>query len=111
MASYIPRRGDVVWINLNPQRGHEQSGRRPGLVVSPLSYNGKVGLALFCPITSRIKGYPYEVMIPDGYKIQGAVLCDQIKSLDWQAREVDFIDRLSANMIQEVLEKIWTLLQ
>ncbi len=77
-----PDRGDVVWITLNPQAGHEQAGRRPALVVSPLSYNGKVGLAVLCPITSQVKGYPFEVLIPPGLKVSGAVLADQVKNLD-----------------------------
>ena len=91
MVHGIPDRGDVVWINLNPRIGHEQSGRRPGLVISPLSYNAKVGLVIVCPITTQIKGYPFEVIIPDGHSIQGAVLSDQVKSLDWKSRQASFI--------------------
>jgi mRNA interferase MazF len=87
--AYVPERGDVVWITLNPQAGHEQAGRRPALVLSPKSYNGKVGLALLCPITSQVKGYPFEVAIPDGLRVNGVILSDQIKSLDWRARKAE----------------------
>ena len=83
--AYVPNRGDAVWITLNPQAGHEQSGRRPAVVLSPGVYNDKVGLAVLCPITSQIKGYPFEVVIPSDLAINGAVLSDQVKSLDWRA--------------------------
>lgn len=73
---YIPARGDVVWLTFNPQAGHEQAGRRPALVLSPSSYNRKVGLAIFCPITSQVKGYPFEVAIPAGSKLGGVILAD-----------------------------------
>src|SRR5436189_3123370 len=85
--AYVPARGDAVWITLDPQAGHEQAGRRPALVLSPAAYNGRVGLALFCPITSQSKGYPFEVPLPDGLAVSGVVLSDQIKNLDWRARE------------------------
>ena len=107
---YIPDRGDLVWITFNPQAGHEQAGRRPALVLSPKVYNSKVGLALLCPVTSRIKGYPFEVMIPVGLEIGGAVLSDQIKSLDWKIRGVEFAGQLPAAALQEVLHKLNTLL-
>src|SRR3954451_4617506 len=80
--SYVPERGDAVWITLDPQAGHEQAGRRPALVLSPSAYNGRVGLALFCPITSSSKGYPFEVRLPDGLPVAGVVGADQVKSLD-----------------------------
>ena len=79
--AYIPDSGDIVWITFNPQAGHEQAGRRPALVLSPAAYNGKVGLAILCPITSQVKGYPFEVLIPDGLEISGAILSDQVKAL------------------------------
>ena len=79
MRNYIPDRGDVVWIDMHPQAGHEQAGRRPAIVLSPSSYNAKVGLALFCPVTNQIKGYPFEVIIPSGLKVTGAILSDQVK--------------------------------
>ena len=107
---YVPERGDVVWLNFNPQSGHEQAGRRPAIVVSPLSYNRKVGLALFCPITNQAKGYPFEVAIPKSVKVLGVVLSDQIKSLDWQARNIEFIGKLPKSVIEEVLNKSKTLI-
>ena len=82
----VPERGDIVWITMDPTVGHEQSGRRPALVLSPAAYNGKVGLAILCPITSRAKGYPFAVRIPEGLPVRGVVLADQAKSLDWCAR-------------------------
>ena len=107
---YVPRCGDVVWITLNPQAGREESGRRPAVVVSPQSYNGKVGLAIFCPVTSQIKGYPFEVLIPAGLPVKGAILSDQVKSLDWRARKAELICALPGGTISEVLEKLGTLL-
>lgn len=109
-ARYVPNRGDVVWISLNPQAGHEQAGRRPALVVSPAAYNRKVGLAVFCPITSQIKGYPFEVRIPAGLKVGGAVLSDQVKNLDWRARRTEFICKLPQSITVEVLQKLGTLI-
>ena len=84
---FIPDRGQIVWIDFDPQSGHEQSGRRPALVVSPADYNEKVGLSLLCPITSQVKGYPFEVEIPKGLGVSGVILSDQVKSLDWRARK------------------------
>ncbi|MEI2690317.1 MAG: endoribonuclease MazF [Anaerolineae bacterium] len=109
-SSYVPRRGDVVWLTFNPQAGHEQAGRRPAVVLSPLSYNAKVGLALFCPITSQVKGYPFEVSIPDGLPVAGVILADQLKSLDWQARDAAFACTLPAIVTSEVLQKVGLLL-
>ena len=108
--TYIPRCGDVVWITLNPQAGHEEAGRRPAVVISPQSYNGKVGLAIFCPVTSQIKGYPFEVLIPAGLPAAGAILSDQVKSLDWRARNAELICTLPAATISELLQKLATLL-
>jgi len=108
--TYVPERGDAVWLDFNPQSGHEQAGRRPALVISPRAYNEKVGLALFCPITSHVKGYPFEVTIPKNLAVNGVVLADQIKNLDWRARNAKFIVRLPPNAIGEVLNKISTLL-
>jgi mRNA interferase MazF len=108
--AYVPDRGDAVWISLNPQAGHEQSGRRPALVLSPATYNRKVGLAIFCPITNQIKGYPFEVVIPTGLKVTGAVLSDQAKSLDWKMRDAELIAKLPASVINEALKKLKTLL-
>jgi mRNA interferase MazF len=107
---YVPARGDAVWITLNPQAGHEQAGRRPALVVSPASYNGKVGLAILCPITSQVKGYPFEAMIPSGLKVGGVVLSDQVKSLDWRMRRAEFICKVPRQTISEVVDKLGALL-
>ena len=107
---YVPDRGNAVWISLSPQAGHEQAGRRPVVVLSPESYNGKVGLALFCPITSQVKGYPFEVRIPEGQEVSGVVLSDQIKSLDWRARRAEFICDLPSPTIGEVMAKARALL-
>lgn len=108
--AYIPNRGDIVWITFNPQTGHEQAGRRPALVLSPGAYNGKVGLAILCPITSQVKSYPFEVIIPDGLKIGGAILSDQVKSLDWKARQAEFVCKLPAAALDEVLQKLGALI-
>jgi mRNA interferase MazF len=108
--TYIPERGDLVWLTFNPQAGHEQAGRRPAVVLSPSVYNGKVGLALFCPVTSQVKGYPFEAALPEGLPIHGVILTDQVKSLDWRAREAEKIARLPDAVMQEVLSKINTLL-
>ena len=108
--SYIPNRGDIVWITFNPQAGHEQAGRRPAFVLSPAPYNGKVGLAILCPITSQIKNYPFEVLIPDGFEISGAILTDQLKNLDWKIRQAAYICKLPESTIDEVLQKLGTLI-
>ncbi|MDQ3821574.1 MAG: endoribonuclease MazF [Acidobacteriota bacterium] len=108
--AYVPDRGDAIWINFNPQAGHEQSGRRPAIVLSPRSYNRKVGLGVFCPITNQIKGYPFEVIIPTGLKVTGSVLSDQVKNLDWKMRDAELITRLPASVTNEVLKKLKTLL-
>lgn len=108
--AYVPERGDAVWLDFDPHAGHEQAGRRPAFVISPKSYNQKVGLALFCPITSQVKGYPFEVAIPKNSKLSGVVLADQIKSLDWRARNAVLITRLSIETIEDVLSKTQTLL-
>ena len=110
VKEFIPDRGDLVWINMQPQAGHEQSGRRPAAVLSPKSYNGKVGLALLCPITSQIKGYPFEVMIPSELKVKGVILSDQVKSLDWKIRKAEFCDKLPQDVILEIIKKLETLL-
>ena len=108
--TYVPRGGDVVWISLNPQSGHEQTGRRPALVLSPESYNRKTGLAIFCPITNQIKGYPFEVLIPEKLLVKGAILSDQVKSLDWRRRKAELICVLPVETISEVLQKLGTLI-
>jgi mRNA interferase MazF len=106
---YIPERGDVVWLRFNPQAGHEQAGTRPALVVSPTAYNRKVGLALFCPVTSQIKGYPFEVALPTDFKIKGAILSDQIKSLDWRSRRARYAATIPDATLHEVVSRILAL--
>lgn len=110
MVDYIPERGDIVWLTLNPEKGHEQSGRRPAVVLSPSSYNNKVGLAIFCPITSKEKGYPFEVMIPDKFEIKGIILSDQVKSLDWRSRFAEYICKVPNSVLKEVSKKLKVLL-
>ena len=110
-AEYIPARGDAIRIRLDPQAGHEQAGRRPALVISPATYNGKVGLVIICPITNQIKGYPFEVVIPTGLQVTGVVLADQIKNLDWKARNAEFMCKLPKQVTLEVLQKVNTLVK
>jgi mRNA interferase MazF len=100
-----PDRGDIVWLQFDPQKGHEQAGRRPAFVVSPKAYNRKTGLALFCPITSRIKGYPFEVALPEGLPVSGAVLADQLKSLDWRARDARRLCTAPVEVVGEVMAR------
>lgn len=107
---YTPERGDAVWITLDPQAGHEQAGRRPALVVSPASYNGRVGLALLCPITNQVKGYPFEVALPEGMGVSGVVLADQVKSLDWRARKAAKIASAPKETVTHVLQRLNALL-
>jgi mRNA interferase MazF len=106
---YVPDKGDIVWLEFDPQLGHEQKGKRPALVLSPLVYNEKVGLALFCPITSHSKNYPFEVKI-SGKNICGVVLSDQIKSFDWKSRKAKFAAKAKDIKVSEVIEKIKTLI-
>jgi mRNA interferase MazF len=109
-AEYVPQRGDVVRILLNPQVWYDQSGFRPAVVISPAAYNAKVGLALCCPISAQIKGYPFEVLIPDGLPVSGAILADQLKSLDWKSRKAECVCSLPASVINEVTGKSQQLL-
>jgi mRNA interferase MazF len=107
--SYVPDRGDVVWLQYGPNVGHEQAGHRPALVVSQRAYNGPSGLALFCPLTTQIKGYPFEVVLPDGGKATGAVLVDQIRNFDWRVRQVRKFDEVTDATMDDVLAKIGVL--
>ena len=109
-AVYIPERGDVVWVTLDPQARREQAGHRPAVVLSTASYNGKVGLAIMCPITSQTKDYPFEVLVPPGLDVSGVILADQIKNLDWRERKAKLICVLPAATLAEVLRKLSTLL-
>jgi mRNA interferase MazF len=108
--AYIPDVGDIVWIDFTPQAGHEQAGRRPALVLSPKAYNDKAGLAVMCPITSRVKGYAFEVEVEQSGSIRGVVLADQVKSLDWRLRNAQRAARLSPSALEEVRNRIAVLL-
>jgi len=107
----VPAKGDLVWLHFDPLSGHEQAGHRPALILSPQDYNRTVGLALLCPITSRAKGYPFEVELPPGLDVTGVVLADQVKRLDWQARAARKVDEAPREVLAEVLRKIATLLE
>jgi mRNA interferase MazF len=106
---YVPDSGDLVWVSFDPQAGHEQAGRRPALVLSPREYNDKAGLALACPITSRVKGYPFEVALRTG-RVRGVVLADQIRSFDWRSRQFTFIEQAPADTLDMVVQTLQTIL-
>jgi mRNA interferase MazF len=108
--NYIPDKGHIVWLTFDPQAGHEQTGRRPALVLSPKEYNIKTCLAIMCPITTAIKEYPFEVLLPDKLPVKGVILSDQIKNLDWKVREAEFCCKISNTIVGDVLAKIKALL-
>ena len=110
LSEFVPQRGDIVWIDLNPHAGHEPSGRRPAVVLSPRAYNSKVSLAILCPITNREKGYPFEVAIPAGLDVKGVILADQVKSIDWRTRNAALICTLPTVTVDAVLQRVETLL-
>lgn len=110
MVAYIPERGDLIWLNFTPQTGHEQAGHRPALVLSPKAYNQKTGLVLACPITSKVKQYPFEATISND-QIQGAVLADQLKNLDWRERQATFIAKSPSLTLKKVQQLIDVLLK
>jgi mRNA interferase MazF len=107
---YVPDRGDVVWIDFDPQAGHEQAGRRPALVLSPRIYNRPSGLVLLCPITSQAKGYPYEIAVPSGLRVNGVILTDQVKNMAWKQRRAAFLCDMPAEVLDDVVEKLLTLI-
>ena len=109
VGHYTPDRGDIIKLNFDPQAGHEQAGWRPAIVISPSSYNEQVSLALLCPITSRVKGYPFEVALPSSSSVTGVILVDQLRSLDWRARGARFECEASPEVVSEVLQKLQTL--
>ena len=109
-AADAPDTGDVIWLSFTPQAGREQAGRRPGLVLSPRSYNAKVGLCLGCPITHQVKGYAFEVVLPDGLPVHGAVLADHLKSANWHERGSDLIATVPSAVLDEVRAKLKPLL-
>ncbi|HEV7921010.1 MAG TPA: endoribonuclease MazF [Thermoanaerobaculia bacterium] len=104
-SSYVPERGDVVWLSFDPQAGHEQAGRRPAVILSPSVYNRSSGLAVVVPITSHVKGYPFEVQIPAGSRISGVILTDHLKSVDWRARKAERIGKLPEETLKQALRK------
>ena len=107
----IPKRGDIVWVNFNPTQGHEQTGRRPALVLSNTRYNTATGMMIACPITGHVKGYPLEVPLPDGLKTKGVVLANQVKALDWQTRGFTPIESATDDLLENVLAVLEALLR
>jgi mRNA interferase MazF len=99
---YVPKAGDIIRLNFDPQAGHEQAGRRPALVVSPASFNEATSLAFVCPITNTIRNNPFEVYIPNGYRTSGGILADQLKSLDWQVRRAEFVETVPGDTLKQV---------
>lgn len=110
MVRSIPDRGDLVYIDLNPQTGHEQAGSHPAIVLSPQLFNQTTGFAVVCPITRQSKGYPFEVRLPKDRAIEGVILVDQVKSLDWRARNLRIKGRATEEIVTECLDKIHTFL-
>jgi mRNA interferase MazF len=110
VKSFVPDRGDVVWLEFDPQAGREQAGRRPAVVLSPRSYNERTSLMLCCPVTSKVKGYPFEIVMPSDFAITGAVLTDHVRNLDWQARNAKLIARLPEPFIRSILQMSMKLL-
>ncbi len=110
MTEFVPDRGDLIWLTFDPQAGREQAGHGPALVLSPRSYNQKAGLAILCPVTSQIKGYPFEVLLPAGLAVSGAILADHLKSLDWRMRKAKKAGKVPASLLAEVLSRLSPLL-
>ncbi len=110
VGAYAPNAGDVIWLTFSPTAGHEQSGRRPALVLSPAAYNARVGLALCCPITNQVKGYPFEVALPSGLPVGGAILADQVRSVDWRSRHAELACRAPKDVLPEVMNRLAVLL-
>jgi mRNA interferase MazF len=107
--SGIPDRGDIVWLDFDPQAGHEQAGRRPAVVLTPKSYNARSGLMIVCPVTSRIKNYPFEVPVSAG-SVSGVILADHISCVDFSARRAEYAARVSEEVLAEILARIAPLL-
>ena len=110
-SGYVPAAGDFIWIDLDPTKGHEQRGRRPAMVISPLAYNQRVELCLACPLTSQAKGYPFEVAIPGGLGVTGVVLADQVRCLSWPARHAALIARAPGDLLEDVRQKLAALME
>ncbi len=105
-----PGRGDLIWITFTPQAGHEQAGRRPAVVLSPREYHRKTAFVVVCPITTTIKGYPFEVVLPEGLAVVGAVLSDQVKSLDRHVRDIEVVGKVPDAVMNEITAKLGALL-
>jgi len=110
-GTVAPARGDVVWLSFSPQAGREQAGRRPALILTPAPFNSRVGLAFVCPITSRVKGYPFEVALDRVGGVSGVILVDQLRSLDWRARRAEPAGKAPAHVMAEVVAKLRPLLE
>lgn len=109
-TAFLPEAGDLVWLDFDPQVGHEQKGKRPALVVSPARYNAKAGLILCCPITSKSKGYSFEVTVETEH-ISGVVIADQVRSIDWRARAAKKAGKVSPTVLLETRQKLKALLE
>lgn len=107
---YVPDVGDLVWLDFDPRAGHEQSGRRPAIVLTPRVYNEAASLAIVCPVTRQVKGYPFEVVLPFGSAFEGSILADHVKSIDWQARRAEYQGKATASVLDEVHERLRALL-
>jgi mRNA interferase MazF len=110
MSAYVPDGGDFIWLTFDPQAGHERTGRRPALVLSPTIYNHKSGLALVCPVTNQAKGYPFEVTVPSGHGVTGVILADHVRSVDWKARRAEELGVCPSEVVNEVLARLAPLL-
>lgn len=108
--AFIPAQGGVVWIDFDPQAGHEQAGRRPALVLTLKGYNNRATLAVLCPITRQVKGYAFEVLVPPGFAVAGAILADQVKSMDWTNRNTTYLCTLPVHIVEQVVKKITALI-
>ncbi|WP_027186849.1 endoribonuclease MazF [Desulfovibrio cuneatus] len=111
VKAYVPHCGDIIWLHFDPQAGHEQAGHRPALVLSPKAYNGKTGLCLVVPITNQSKGYPFELALPADCQTTGVVLCDQMRSLDWQVRGAALKEEVGEGFVREVLARFMPLVE
>jgi len=109
-TAFVPDAGDFVWLTFDPQAGREQAGRRPALVLSPRMYNAKSGLALACPVTNQVKGYPFEVAVPASVGATGVILADHLKSIDWKARHAEPWGHCTGEVMDQVRAKLAPLL-
>ncbi|HEX5275199.1 MAG TPA: type II toxin-antitoxin system PemK/MazF family toxin [Candidatus Rubrimentiphilum sp.] len=111
MKAYVPKRGDIAWLDFSPQVGHEQAGRRPALVLTGQRYNALCELALVCPISSKQKGYLFEVKLPPQMRTEGVVITDQVRSFAWKGRHAEFKEAAPPELLDEVLERVGALLE